>query len=106
MSRQNDKKNKNTQHDNRNDNKNCANNEIAELRKEIEKLKTDMRTLKQELVVANHTNNILKKEVDRLDQYGRRHSVIIRGIPVPDEKESVEEESPIFDCGSGRGRKC
>ena len=38
-------------------------------------------------MITKNENNILKREVDRLEQYGRRHSVVIRGIP------AVEGES-------------
>ena len=43
---------------------------------------------KQDMITKNE-NNILKRDVDRLEQYGRRHSVVIRDIP------TVEGESMV-----------
>ena len=61
--------------------------DLAQLKAEVARLRDEMNKIKQDMLVTKNENNILKREVDRLEQYGRRHSVVIRGIP------AVEDES-------------
>ena len=72
-------------------------NEIDELKKQvcsltntIVDLKKDMTLMDSRLEVSNHVNSTLQRQLEDLQQYTRRHSLIIDGIKVK-QNEKVEE---------------
>ena len=67
-----------------------AADDLAQLKAEVAWLCADMNMMKQEMIATKHENNILKREVDRLEQYGRHHSVVIRGIPAVENETTAE----------------
>ena len=64
--------------------------EIAALRKQVKDLTNRLDEVESLAGVTASVNSHLQKEVDRLEQYGRRHSVVIRGI-IPEENEQNDQ---------------
>ena len=67
----------------------AENKEITKLQSELEHLKLAVRSLQHRLdimeakaLVSSQVTNMLEKEVDHLNQYGRRSSLVIKGIPL------------------------
>ena len=68
--------------------------ENESLRKELSLLKLEMAKLEDKYSVQSKVTEALSGEVDRLEQYGRRHCVLIKGIPpVRNEDNHALEES-------------
>ena len=63
---------------------------IASLRQEMKEMQERLEAVEAMVAVTAKVNTELAKEVDRLEQYGRRHSIVIRGIP-PKEEESNDQ---------------
>ena len=64
--------------------------EVESLRKQVELLTAEMEEVKSTSAITSRTNDLLVKEIDRLEQHGRRHSVVIRGVP--HKKDKTDEE--------------
>ena len=64
--------------------------EIASLRQQLQALQGRLEAVEAQVAVTSKVNSILSKEVDRLEQYGRRNSVVIRGI-LPKEDETNDQ---------------
>ena len=64
--------------------------EMKAMQERLEKVEAQVEKVEAQAAVTAKVNTALVKEIDRLEQYGRRHSVVIRGIP-PNEKETNEE---------------
>ena len=64
--------------------------EIASLRQQLQAMQERLKAVEAQVAVTSKVNSILSKEVDRLEQYGRRNCVVIRGI-LPKEEETNEE---------------
>ncbi len=60
--------------------------EVARLRQEVANLTKRVVEVEAKAEVTSRVNTALQKEVDRLEQYGRRHSIVIRGLK-PQENE-------------------
>ena len=67
---------------------------VDELRKEVNSLKQDVARSEDRSRVQSTVNDRLRAEVDRLEQYGRRNCIVLKGIP-PKKQESTRtlEES-------------
>ena len=68
--------------------------EMATLKDEVTALRTLVKDLEDKVVtidgktlVSEHVSTLLRKEVDRLEQYGRRASLVIKGIPLPNHND-------------------
>ena len=64
--------------------------EIEALKKQVEALSTRVDEAESYAALTATVNSRLQKELDRLEQYGRRHSVVIRGI-APAENETNDQ---------------
>ena len=64
--------------------------EIEALKKQVEALTSRVEEAESIAAVTATVNARLQKELDRLEQYGRRHSIVIRGI-APVENETNED---------------
>lgn len=80
----------------KNQNKN-NNNMSEEFKKRIEELESKNKALEERFAkleetqaILTHVNSMLSKEVDRLNQYTRRSTIVIRNVFLP-EKETVEQ---------------
>jgi FtsZ-binding cell division protein ZapB len=63
---------------------------IASLQQELKELKERFDVLESQVAITTKVNTALAKEVDRLEQYGRRNSIVIRGI-LPKENETNDQ---------------
>ena len=88
---------------NKNKSENVAhlNNEIKKLHERIDdvekrnlELEDRVTTLESINIVSSRVTEELKKEIDRLDQYGRRSNIIIKHVPLK-ENESTSEVATI-----------
>ena len=68
--------------------------ELEELKQKVLELEGRVEKLESKNVVLSRVTDVLRKEVDRLDQYGRRSSIIIRNVEVTDQEtqENVEHK--------------
>ena len=68
--------------------------EIAELQKTVRTLRYDLSMVNSRIEISNHVNNLLRDQVDKLQQYTRRYSVIMENVPVVQNEstENVETE--------------
>ena len=64
--------------------------EIASLRAELKELRERMEVVESQAAITAQVNATLAKEIDRLEQYGRRNSLVIRGIP-PNKDETNKD---------------
>ena len=64
--------------------------EIASLRAEVKELRERMEVVESQAAITAQVNATLAKEIDRLEQYGRRNSIVIRGIP-PNKDETNKD---------------
>ena len=71
--------------------------DLAQLKAEVARLRDEMDKIKQDMLITKNENNILKREVDRLEQYGRRHSVVIRGIPAVEDESTADLTEKVKD---------
>ena len=55
--------------------------EISELKKEVASLKQDAARAEDVSRIQSTVNDRLKNEIDRLEQYGRRNCLVLKGIP-------------------------
>ena len=80
--------------DEQTDHVNITRAEFNLLRKRIKELETRCDRLEAAKLVSENVTELLRKEVDRLDQYGRRHNVIIRNVELPrnETQKQVEEK--------------
>ena len=65
--------------------------EIRLLKETIAKLEERVDALESFKIVSETVTESLRKELDRLDQYGRRSNVVIRNVEKPAGKESLEQ---------------
>ena len=63
---------------------------IARLQQELQDLRERFDVLESQVAITTKVNTALAKEVDRLEQYGRRNSIVIRGI-LPKENETDDQ---------------
>ena len=75
-------------------NKNQEPTELELLKKKITDLEDRVVKLECKNAVLTQVTEVLRKEVDRLDQYGRRSNVVIRNVEVPNNEtqEHVEQK--------------
>ena len=64
--------------------------DMKSLKETVAKLERRIELLEAEKAVREKVTERLQKEVDRLDQYGRRHNIVIRNVELPSE-ETIEE---------------
>lgn len=69
--------------------------EIRLLKKRVDELTKRVVELESFQQVSSKVTETLKKEVDRLDQYGRRHSVVIRNIEKPPNETQEQVEAKV-----------
>ena len=62
--------------------------EIDELKKQVSNLQLEMSKSEDRSMVQERVNDALRREVDRLEQYGRRNCLVFKGVP-PAHNESV-----------------
>ena len=62
--------------------------EIASLCEELKRLNERMDVMESQIGVTTRVNTMLAQEIDRLEQYGRRNSIVIRGIKPDDTEDS------------------
>ena len=86
----------------------AENREITKLQSEMENLKLVVRSLHHRLdimeakaLVSSQVTNMLEKEVDRLNQYGRRSPLIIKGIPLKERETNNDKGSSTEDNKRG-----
>lgn len=65
---------------------------IANLQDKIMHLESNQMRLESYLIVKENTSTLLQNRVTQLEQYTRRYSVIVKGIPLSEEKGSPDEE--------------
>ena len=84
---------------------------IEEQRKEIEKLKGQVETLtksvdglnyeltilKTKQEVSSHVNSVLERQVDDLQQYSRRYSIILDNVPAKKNEKNEDLEREVKD---------
>ena len=63
--------------------------EVEQLRKTVELMQVKLRDIEAKEAVTSQVNSVLANEVDRLEQYGRRHSVIIKGLDLKDKEDNA-----------------
>ena len=80
--------------------------EVVVLRNKLAALEKRVETLESMNAVMAEVNKHLQKEVDRLDQYGRRHSIVIRNVELPAEKEKPEEIQEMVNNIISKDMKC
>ena len=68
--------------------------EIASLREELKRVNERMDVMESQIAVTARVNTMLAQEIDRLEQYGRRNSIVIRGIK-PDD---TEDNAKLKEC--------
>ena len=71
---------------------NAQDDEINRLKRRVDTLEGTLCRTNAELVLSKHVNTILKCEIDRQDQYSRRSCLIISGVPVSANENSVKTE--------------
>ena len=73
---------------------NNTTDEIRAMKKQIDDLTKRVLELESYKIVSETVTETLRKEIDRLDQYGRRHSVVIRKVekPAGETQAHVEEK--------------
>ena len=64
--------------------------EIASLRQQLQAMEARMQAVEAQVAITSKVNSLLSIEIDRLEQYGRRNSVVIRGI-LPKDSETNED---------------
>ena len=67
--------------------------EFDQLKKRVKDLENRCEKLEAAKAVSEQVTEVLRKEIDRLDQYGRRHNVVIRNVELPanESQKQVEE---------------
>ena len=55
-------------------------------------LKARVLVLEDQVAVSNNTSEKLRTEIDRLDQYHRRHNVMLKNVAVPKKQSQDEDE--------------
>ena len=70
--------------------------EINELRTLVKKLENKINEIDGKSLVSKQVSTLLRKEVDRLEQYGRRASLTIKGIP-PNRDEDNNLKNQVID---------
>ena len=83
------------QHVNQVDTSEDAVEEIRRLKSQVEKLTKRVEQLEAFKIVSSKVNEELRKEVDRLDQYGRRHNIIIRNVEKPAKETQEQLEAKV-----------
>ena len=63
---------------------------MEELQKHVVKLEQRLEEVESKAEITSRINDALVKEIDRLEQYERRHSVVIRGV-AHDANETIEQ---------------
>jgi hypothetical protein len=71
--------------------------EIASLRQQLQAMQVRLEAVESQVAITSKVNTILSKEVDRLEQYGRRNSVVIRGIPPKEDETNGELKQCVKD---------
>ena len=66
------------------------NEEISILRTEINDLKTITSRNSDKIMVQSRVNEALSAEVDRLEQYGRRNCILLKGIPASRNEKNAD----------------
>ena len=92
MSKKNNKRSQ--QHQQQKDDGQISRAEFDALRLRVKQLEDRCEKLEAAKLVSENVSEQLRKEVDRLDQYGRCYNVVIRNIELPknETNEQVEEK--------------
>ena len=69
--------------------------EIRLLKEQVDQLTNRVQQLESFKLVSLKITDALRKEIDRLDQYGRRHSVVIRNVEKPDNETQEQVEAKV-----------
>ena len=76
--------------------------ELASLKIEISDLRNSMKDstkyieiLSSQVLITSHVTEKLRNELDRLDQYSRRNSLVIRGIPAKPRESVADVEKKV-----------
>ena len=69
-------------------------NQITAIKDENKLLKARVTVLEDQVGVATNISNVLKTEVERLDQYQRRYNVILKNVALP--KKQTQEGDEKF----------
>jgi hypothetical protein len=75
--------------------------EIASLRQQLQDMHGRLEAVEAQVAITSNVNSILSKEIDRLEQYGRRNSIVIRGIPPKDDETNDELMKNVKDIVDG-----
>ena len=78
--------------------------EINELREEVNNLKSKMKELnfkiclsEEKSLIQDRVNMLLRQEIDRLEQYQRRNSVVIKGIDLNRNEENDNLKKEVIE---------
>ena len=66
--------------------------QITTLKDENKLLKARVLVLEDQVAVSNNTSEKLRTEIDRLDQYHRRHNIMLKNVAVPKKPSQDEDE--------------
>ena len=69
--------------------------EITILRETVEGLKTDMTILNTKYEMISHVTKILQQQLENLQQYSRRYSVILDHVPVKQKEKTMDVENEV-----------
>ena len=73
---------------------NALKEEIQRLKTEISTIKYDYTVIRSKLEVSNQVTNVLKEQLDNVQQYTRRNTIVLDNVPVKRNEsiQQVEEE--------------
>ena len=68
--------------------------QVKTLTESVEMLKKELLLVNNKLEVSSHVNNVLSEQVDNLQQYSRRYSILLENVPkkVNEQTNDVERE--------------
>ena len=64
--------------------------QVATLNKTVINLSSEVTMIKSKMEISSHVSSTLQKELDSLQQYSRRNSIVLDNVPA-DKKESIGE---------------
>lgn len=86
----------------------CLKKEMVYLKKTVNIIKHEMNLINSKLEISSHVNDVLKSQLDELQQYSRRYSVLLDNVPARSNETTQEVENEVknilinkFNCEEG-----
>ena len=71
--------------------------QVESITKSVSSIKYDMMMLNSQFEISSHINKVLQKQVNNLQQYSRRYSIILDNVKVRANESSQSVESEVKD---------